>query len=168
LSLSDFLIAVFGSSKDDMVWWHMCLRAVVVFVFGLLLVRLFARRAFGEQTPLDIIVAIIIGSNLSRAMTGNAPFLSTLAATVALVLVFWILGHAAVRWHGLGRLVKGQPKWLTGEDGRLDAVTMRRSGVTRGDVEEAARSIGLAGMEDVAEVVFERNGRISTVKRKGG
>jgi uncharacterized membrane protein YcaP (DUF421 family) len=165
LSLSDFLIAVFGSTKDDMVWWQMCLRAVVVFMFGLILVRLFARRAFGEQTPLDIIVAIIIGSNLSRAMTGNAPFLSTLAAALALVLVFWVIGHAAARWHGLSWLVKGTPKTLTDEGG-LNAERMRRSGISQVEVEEAARALGLGGLNDVAEVIFERNGRISTIKRR--
>jgi hypothetical protein len=34
-------------------------------------VRLLARRAFGEQTPLDIVIAMIVGSNSSRTLTGE-------------------------------------------------------------------------------------------------
>ena len=90
----------------------MCVRAVVVFVFGLVVIRLFARKAFGMQTPLDIVLAIVVGSNLSRTLTGEAPFLPTLAATAVLAAMFWLFNHLAIRWGWFGRLVKGiRSRW---------------------------------------------------------
>jgi len=46
-----------------------CVRTVLVFAYGLLLVRLAGRRIFGKWSALDIIVSIMVGSNLSRALT---------------------------------------------------------------------------------------------------
>lgn len=147
-----------------MLWWQMSLRALIVFLFGLVLIRLLGRRAFGKQTPLDIVLAIVIGSNLSRALTGNAPLVPTLAATAVLALCYWLLDHAAARWHRFGRLVKGDPIWL-GREGKLDRQQMRQAGVSPGDIKEAARQSGLADLSGVQEVVLERSGKISTVRR---
>jgi uncharacterized membrane protein YcaP (DUF421 family) len=38
----------------------------------LAIVRFVGRRVFGEWAALDIIVSIVVGSNLSRALTGSS------------------------------------------------------------------------------------------------
>lgn len=157
----DFLT---GAGRDAL-WWQTCIKAILVFLFGLVLIRLLGRRAFGMQTPLDIVLAIIIGSNLSRALTGNAPFLPTLAATALLVVLFWLLDQAAIRWHWLSWLVKGSPVLLM-RDGRFERKNMLRYGISEGDLEEAARRSGLRDLGSVQETVFERNGQISTIRRE--
>ncbi len=69
-------IAIFG--RDDAVdTAQLVARACLIFVYGLVLVRLAGRRVFGRWSALDIIVSIVVGSNLSRALTGNAPLLGT-------------------------------------------------------------------------------------------
>ncbi len=151
-------------SKGDILWWQMSVRAVIIFVFGLVLIRLFGRRAFGKQTALDIILAIVVGSNLSRALTANAPFFPTLAATVAIVLLFWMSSKLSARWHTFSRLVKGPPVWLF-QDGKPDRKKMKRAGVSEGDIAEAARLSGLTGLSAVHEAVLERSGKISAIRR---
>ena len=151
--------------KGEILWWEMSIRAVLVFIFGLVLIRLFGRRAFGKQNPLDIVVAIIVGSSLSRALTGNAPFISIIIAMAVLVSLFWVLEHAAARWHWLGRLAKGDPVWLA-RDHRLDRIAMKRWGVTEGDICEAARNSGVAELDAITEAVLERSGKVSILSRK--
>ena len=77
------LHALIGSQGDDITWWQMSLRAALIFLLGMLMVRFAATRAFGKWSALDIILAVVVGSNLSRAMTGSAPFLPTIVATTA-------------------------------------------------------------------------------------
>jgi uncharacterized membrane protein YcaP (DUF421 family) len=72
-----------------------CARAALVFAYGLLLVRVAGRRVFGKWSALDIIVSIVVGSNLSRALTGDAPLWGTLAATTLLMALHWVLAHAS-------------------------------------------------------------------------
>jgi uncharacterized membrane protein YcaP (DUF421 family) len=166
----DFLASLqnlIGQDERHILWWQMSIRALIVFVFGLVLIRLFGRRVFGRQNPLDIVIAIVIGSNLSRTLTGNSKFLPTLAATITLVLIFWLSDHLAARWPFFSRLTKGLPVKLA-RGGELDQERMRRHAVSKGDVEEAARTSGLCGVDDLEGAVLERNGKISAIKRKGG
>ncbi len=153
-----------GRDASSILWWQMSIRALLVFAYGLVLIRLFGRRAFSQQTPLDIVVAIMVGSNLSRTITGNASFVPTLVATGLMVVVYWLLEHAAARSDFVSRWLKGLAVPLT-RDGRLDRDVLRRSRLTQADVEEAARESGKPGLEAVDEAVFERSGKISTQSR---
>src|SRR4051794_9298062 len=96
------LIDIFGATSH-ITWLQECARGVLIFFYGLALVRLAGRRVFGKWAALDIVVSIIVGSNLSRALTGNAELWGTLAATTLLILLHWILAHAAARSARLSR-----------------------------------------------------------------
>lgn len=98
--------------REEITWWQMSLRAGAIFLCGLVLVRIAGRRVFGKWGALDILVAVIIGSNLSRAITGNAPFAATLCATLALILLHTLLVYAAVWAPRVGEMVKGRPTVL--------------------------------------------------------
>jgi uncharacterized membrane protein YcaP (DUF421 family) len=143
----------------------MSLRAVLIFVLGLALVRLAAARAFGKWGALDILLAVIVGSNLSRALTGSAPFAPTLVATVALVMLHAALARAAVRWPRLSDVVKGRSAILA-RDGRLDASALKRHGLGEGDIAMALRAQGFEDLSQTETVRLERNGDISVVGRR--
>ena len=93
----DLFHAIIGHGSKGILWWQESIRAIFIFLYGLLLIRLAGIRAFSKQTPLDIDIAIVIGSNLSRALTGNARFLPTLAATAVIVLMYWLFERWAAR-----------------------------------------------------------------------
>lgn len=158
LSLAEHL----GGIKGELTWWQMSIRAVVVFAYGLVLVRFPGQRIFGKSTAFDIVLAVLVGSSLSRALTGNAPFAATLAATTAIVLIHWLVAHLATRWHVLGWLVKGAVVQVV-VDGRVDWRRMHRHGLTEGDLQEAMRAAGLDRLEKVGAAYLERNGRLSII-----
>ncbi len=142
----------------------MSVRALVVFFYGLALVRIAGKRVFGRWGAIDILLSIIIGSNLSRALTGSAPLVETLVATTVLVLVHDLLTRLALLVPALGPLFKGQPGKI-GQDGRFDPKALRRHGIGGHDVEEALREAGLKNESAVDEAWIERNGDISILKR---
>ena len=103
-----------GSSADTMTWSQMTLRAVLIFVYGVVVFRFAYRRFFGQSTDFDIVVAVLIGSAMSRTLTGNAPLLPTLAATTTLMALHGVLALMAWRWPLVGWLIKGaEPGWST-------------------------------------------------------
>src|SRR5918912_2298286 len=97
---------LFGANPH-LAWWQECIRGGVIFLYGLALVRIAGRRVFGKWAALDIIVSIVVGSNLSRALTGSAALWGTLAATTLLMALHWILAHAAARSSRLSSLLEG-------------------------------------------------------------
>src|SRR5919205_1813553 len=97
--------AIFGSGSD-LSWYQECARAALIFVYGLVLVRIAGRRIFGRWSALDIVVSIIIGSNLSRALTGSAQLWGTLAATALLVALHGVLARLVAASPGLSRVIE--------------------------------------------------------------
>ena len=142
----------------------MCVRAGLILVFGLALVRAAGKRVFGKWGAIDIILSVIIGSNLSRALTGTAPFWETLLATAVLVALHASLVALATHVRPLGPILKGHPVRIV-HDGEPDHRIMRRHGIGEGDLEEALREGGVTDCKDVAEAWVERNGKISVIKR---
>jgi uncharacterized membrane protein YcaP (DUF421 family) len=159
------LHGVIGREGEAMLWWQMGARGVLIFLFGLLLVRLAGKRVFGKWGAFDIILSVIIGSNLSRALTGNAPFVETLAATAALVALHRALAAVAARVNWLGPMIKGRPARLI-EAGVVDQAAMIRHGLGEHDLEAALRCAGVEDPRSVSGAWLERNGQISVVPRR--
>lgn len=143
-----------------------CIRAATVFVWGLALVRIAGRRIFGKWAALDIVVAIIVGSNLSRAITGNAPFAGTLSATALMVLMHWLLAILSSRYRTLAFITEGLPVKLI-VDGKLHDNARLRHGVTENDIAEALRQSGVKSIEEVREMSLEPSGKLNvTLKHR--
>jgi uncharacterized membrane protein YcaP (DUF421 family) len=153
-----------GRDADPITWWQMCARATVIFCYAVLLYRLLPRRAFGSIAAADIVVVVIMGSSLSRALTGNAPLLPTLAAMAVLATLYTILAALASRLRWLSWLTKGRPVPLI-RDGRIDVKAMRWSLLGEHDLEEKLRASGTRALDEVAEACLERDGTISVVKK---
>lgn len=158
------LHSLIGSEGEAISWWQMSLRAGLVFVIGVMIVRLAATRAFGKWSALDIILAVVVGSNLGRAMTGNAPFVATLVATGVLMALHELLVRASARWSWLSLVTKGRSIRLV-DDGAPIESAMRRAGIGERDLRLALRSAGHADLGDVQSVTLERNGDITVVAR---
>ena len=144
---------------------HMALRAVVVFVLSIAMLKVGDKRFMGKNTALDVFLGIVFGSTVSRAITGNAPFGPTLAAGFVLVLLHWLFSAIAFRSQGFGRLVKGRNSLLV-LGGEIQWKAMRKSHVTTHDLEEALRREGEEpDVSRVKEANLERNGDISLIMR---
>ena len=140
-----------------------CARAVLIFAYGLVLVRLAGRRAFGKWAALDIVVSIIAGSNLSRALTGSAPLFGTLLATTLLMALHWVLAQISVRAPACSWLLEGRSVRLV-EAGELLRRVALRHAVSQADLNEALRQNGLQSLDGVGEVTLEPSGKISVLK----
>src|SRR3569833_66386 len=103
---------------------QMGLRAVLVYVVIVLMVRLAKKRFMGRASAFDVILGIMLGSIVSRAVTGNAPFLPALVAAAALLMMHAVFSGIALRWHGFGTLIKGHPRLLV-RDGQIDWAALR-------------------------------------------
>lgn len=155
---------IFGSTHA-VTWWQECARTVIVFCYGLAAVRLAGRRVFGKWAALDFIVSIIAGSSLSRAITGSAPLGGTLASTTLIMLLHWVLAHAAARSEQLAKVLEGSPLPLV-RDGKADRSAFLRSSISRRDLEQALRQSGVEHIDDTKLIVLEPSGQITVVKKQ--
>lgn len=160
--MNAILDVAFGP-KNDLLWWQECDRAVLIFVYGFALVRLSGRRIFGKWAALDIIVSIMVGSNLSRALTGSADLWGTLAATTLLVVLHAVLSHLGAAFPSFGRLLEGRVVPLARAGERDDSAFLRHA-ITEADLDEALRQSGVESVAATRLVGLEPSGKITVLK----
>ena len=162
--LADFVRALLGLGLDskELGALQMGVRAAVIYLVALAVVRLGKKRFMGRATAFDVILGIMLGSVVSRAVTGNAPFFPAIAATAVLLAMHWLFSAIAVHWHGFGALVKGHDQVVI-RHGKLDHEAMRKAHLTDRDIWEDLRDKGVSRLEQVAEARLERNGKLSVI-----
>jgi uncharacterized membrane protein YcaP (DUF421 family) len=155
-----------GLEAKDLNVWHTSLRAIIVFIVSIGLIQLGHKRFMGKNTALDVMLGIVFGSVVSRAITGNAAFFPALVGALVLVLLHWLLCAVAFHWHAFGTLVKGE-KTLLVQDGKAQYENLRRTHITEHDLEEAMRTHGKEpDLQHVKAAYLERNGDISIIEER--
>ncbi|MBL7712865.1 MAG: DUF421 domain-containing protein [Chitinophagaceae bacterium] len=155
---------LFGTGKE-LEWQQMCLRAVAIFVIALVLMRISGRRSFGMRTPIDNIIAVLIGALLSRPIVGASPFIPVVAAGTILVLLHRVLAWIAVHSPAASVALKGDKICLYREGAFLKD-NMARALVCEEDIRQGVRSATHSEELDAVSVVYmERNGEISVISK---
>jgi uncharacterized membrane protein YcaP (DUF421 family) len=161
----EIIRVLIGSDEGPQTALQLSFRALFLLAFGILCVRIAGRKTFARASPLDIVVAVVLGSNLSRMMIGKVEFLPSLAATLTLVFASRLLEIATLHWGALATLLKGTPVVLV-RDGVADTKTMHRHGISEGDLAEGMRLEQQEKLQNVRLATLEGGGRISIVPRE--
>jgi len=165
------ILSAFGQAlgvsarASELTMAQVSLRAVTVFVFWLVIVRLAGRRVLGKYSGYDVVVSVILGAILGGAISGAAPFWAALTAAAVLVALHWMLALLTFRSHFVGDLVKGHPRELV-RDGVVNETAMRQNFLTEHDLVEMLRlHARVANPSEARLAVLERNGEISGLPR---
>lgn len=155
-----------GVVQEDLTFWQMALRALIIYITAVTLVRIGDKRFMGKNTAFDVILGIILGSVLSRAITGNAGFFQTIGAGMVLVALHWTFSVVTFHYSRLSTYIKGTDRKLV-EDGEIIWENMRKSHIGENDLMSALRSNGqVLDVSEVKVAHFERSGDISVIKKE--
>ena len=166
--LETTLDLIFGinTKVENFTFLQICFRALLICTSALLMLRFAHKRFFAERNALDTLMAVILGSMLSRAINGPGELFGTIVASGMLVILHNVLTRIACRSDRLGFLLKGHSAVLV-RDGRKDPNEMRRHHISDKDLEEDLRLKGIESLSEVKRATLERNGEISTIKASG-
>jgi uncharacterized membrane protein YcaP (DUF421 family) len=164
MSLSDALLGFSATKADELSMLQVCLRAVVVYLVLIGYVRFAKKRFLSEATGFDAILVIVIGSIASRAISGTAPFFSSLAGTFVLILVHWGISYITRNSPFLGYVTKGTDTVLVRE-GTIDRKALAASHMSDDDLAEDLRQEGIETPKQVKVARLERSGRLSVIPK---
>ena len=143
--------------------WEYVLRAVVVYVVLLGMIRLSGKRTMGQFTPFDVLLIVLLGNAVQNALLGaDQSLIGGLLLATVLIALNWTTGFISSRSRAAERVIEGVPVVLA-SDGRLYEDVLRRQLVSRNDFDEALRQNGELRLEDVRLAILETDGRISVV-----
>jgi uncharacterized membrane protein YcaP (DUF421 family) len=139
---------------------QMALRTIIIYAFTLAIIRLGSKRFLSKASAFDVIVGIMLGSVMGRAINGSAPFFPTLAAGAVLIGLHWLLAVIAFHIDWFGPFVKGNPVLLI-KDGQIQEQEMQRTGITTHDLNQALRHHKQTDPSKIETAYLERDGQIS-------
>ncbi len=160
MSISSLL----GLGASTLSTGQMCLRALIVYIVALLMVRLVGSRRFaGKYAAIDIILSITLGATLSRGINGSAAFGPTLAAGFTLVGLHWLIAVLAFRLPLLESWVKGRPRTLI-QSGQKNHGALKTAGLTDQDLKMTLRTNGsLSDLDKISLATLEPSGSVSII-----
>ena len=144
-------------------WWVFPLRATVVYLLVMVLLRFSGKRAVGQFTPFDLVLLILIGNAVQNGLNGGDNSLTGAALlAVCLIALNYATAFLSARVPRARKWIEGEPVVLA-QDGRVFHEVLRRELVSNLDFREAMRGAGCGEVERIRLAVLETNGRISIV-----
>jgi uncharacterized membrane protein YcaP (DUF421 family) len=144
------------------------MRAIVVYLFLLVLFRIMGKRSLGQITTFDFVLLLIISEAIQNGMVGDDHSITN-ALVLVLVLTTFDLGLTLMkeRWPTFARIAEGTPLIIL-ENGQPLQGRMRKARVDEGDILTAARALrGLERLDQIKYAVLERSGQISVIPEDG-
>ena len=144
-------------------WWEFVIRAVVVYLFLLVLLRLTGKRQVGQMAPFDLVLLLVLSNAVQNSMNGGDN-----SITGGLILASALVGiNSCVSWltfysKTMESLVEGRPVILI-HHGTIDHRSLRQVKMTMHELEASLRAAGCSGPAEVRYAVLENTGKVSVI-----
>jgi len=152
--------------KLSLPWWEFIARAIVVYIFLLVILRVTGKRQVGQLAPFDLVLLLVLSNALQNSMNGGDNTVTGgVISAISLVSLNWLLGYATFRSKKIGRFVEGRPQVIV-HNGHVYRDVMANERLTQDELDAAIRLAGCASIHDVHFAILENNGQISVRARR--
>jgi uncharacterized membrane protein YcaP (DUF421 family) len=152
-------------NKELQTYGVVALHTFIIYIYLIVLVRIFGRRQLGQLTVIDLLVIILLGSTVETAMiNGNTAIRAGLLSATTLLATNFILSKLFGRFKRLRHLAGAGPTLLV-HDGHMIQENLKRAGLSEDDVMEALRGRECADINDIRSAVLEVDGTVNVVWR---
>ena len=134
------------------------LRPVIVYVFLIVLLRVFGKRELAQLNPFDLVVLLCLSNTVQNAIIGNDNTVTGgLLGALALVAVNYGVVRYLFSHRRLDEILAGKPATLI-ENGKVREKTMAKELMTHSELLTAVHRQGFAHVKDIQECVLEPGG----------
>ncbi len=145
-------------------FYEKIVRAVLVYFFLILMLRLFGKRELAQLNPFDLIVLLTLSNTVQNAIIGedNSVTGGIIGAT-SLLFANFVVVRLLFRYPNLDRLLGGSPTVLI-QDGKPDEDALRKELLTVRELRVAANRQGIEDLREISCGELEPNGTFSFEK----
>jgi uncharacterized membrane protein YcaP (DUF421 family) len=150
--------------RPETALWALVVRAVVVYVFMGIALRVAGRRELGQMTTFDLVLLLVLANAVQNSINaGDNSLGGGLISAVTLLVINFAVGEATYRWRWFERLVQGPPRPLV-RNGKIVLHNMKRERVTLEELRSALRKQGIDGVSQCKQAVLESDGTLTAVR----
>jgi len=141
-------------------------RAVFIFSFLYVLMRVIGRRELSSLEPFDLILLVVLGDLVQQGLTQDDYSVTGVVLAIGTIaLLQLVLSVANFRLPGLRPILNGEPIVVV-QDGKVIEGNARRERLTLDDIAEAARLQQIASLQDVQWAVLETSGELTFIEKQ--
>jgi uncharacterized membrane protein YcaP (DUF421 family) len=141
------------------------LRALIVYLFLLIALRVLGKRELAQQDTLDFLVLLLVANAVQNGIIGNDNSVTgAVVGALALFAINYTFKGLAYRYPWADRVFEGSPSYLI-RDGQLVTGTMRREQISKPELRGIARRQGYESIEDIGTAILETDGSITFVRK---
>ncbi len=160
---------MFGISPD---LYHLSLspldliiRAVVVYLAVLLLLRVSGKRQMGQMGPTEFVAVLLISNAVQNSMNGgDNSLLGGLILASILILMSWGIAVLTYRNRKMEALFEGTPTLLV-HKGKLVKENLAKEYMRKTELVALLRKQGVHSLLDVETAILEADGTLSITKK---
>jgi uncharacterized membrane protein YcaP (DUF421 family) len=141
------------------------LRAVLIYVFLIVALRVVGKRELGQANTLDLVVLLLVANAVQNGIIGND--ITVTGAVIGAVTLFGInelFNRAAFSSSFVSRLFEGSPSVLI-QKGKPVASALRRASISLPELRAIARRQGFADLGEVDNAILETNGVVTMFRQ---
>jgi len=142
------------------------LRALIVYVFLVVALRLAGKRVLAQLNPFDFVVLLILSNTLQNAILGNNNTVTSgvVGAMTLLLLNAFVVGFFR-RHHAFDRIVEGGPDPLI-VGGQLQPDALLRERITDLELRAAAHRQGFESLAEIESAELDPGGILVFQRRQ--
>lgn len=140
------------------------LRALAIYLFLMLIMRISGRRTLAQMTNFDFILVLIISEAAQQALLGDDfSIINCFIVVITLVVADIILSLLKLKFPIINKVMDGLPTVLL-KDGKPIGDRMQKARVDEDDILESARfTQGIGTMKEIKYAILEVDGDISII-----
>lgn len=148
-------------------WWEFVVRAIVIYLFLLALLRMSGKRQIGQLATFDLVLLLVLANSVQNAMNGGDNSLAGgIILATTLVALNVAVSYLTQRNRAVELFIDGRPEVLI-HNGRLFESVMEHAKITRHEINAALRQAGVASPDEVHTAILENNGTITVTPKVG-
>jgi uncharacterized membrane protein YcaP (DUF421 family) len=137
------------------------LRAVLIYGFLVIALRVVGKRELGQTNTLDLVVLLLVANAVQNGIIGDD--VSVTGALIGAGVLFAVnegLNRTTYAFPWVERALEGQPTMLI-KDGKPVSRALLRAGITLTELRAIARRQGFPDLASVHTAILETNGVVS-------
>jgi uncharacterized membrane protein YcaP (DUF421 family) len=134
------------------------LRPVIVYIFLVVLLRIFGKRELAQLNPFDLVVLLSLSNTVQNAIIGNDNSLSGgIIGAFTLLAVNYIVVRFLFRHRRLDQVFEGKPTTII-DQGKIVKSALSKELLTHSELMTVLHRQGFDGLEEVERCVLEPGG----------
>ena len=146
--------------------WEKILRAIIVYAFLIIGLRLSGKRELAQLNPFDLVVLMTLSNTVQNAIIGDDnSLLGGLVGATALLVANYLVVRFMFFHPKMEEAIEGEPVCLI-EAGRLREDKLRQELINVSELRSAAHRQGFETLNDVEHAVLEPGGTFSFTRKE--